>query len=251
MAISLPDVDETALSASALAGDEEALGRLLALHERAAYNLAYRLLGSDADARDAVQEAALLAVRALRGDGAPPREVDRFRSWLLRVVANAALTQLRRRTPVPKLPLDPELHAPPTAERVGPAGEAERRETRADVLRALLALPTTQREALTLREYRGLSYEEIATALGTTRTAVETLLFRARRSLRAAYSALAGRSEPATCSELAPLLSAMLDDEVTPAAWAKLEAHLDACPRCRNELDELRQMRRQRALLPL
>ena len=243
--------DPAVLVASALLGNDRALGRLLAQHQPEAYRVAYRLLGREADARDAVQEGFLLATRAIRSERAAPRDPHRFRSWLLRVVANTAVTQLRRRTPVPKLPLDPELHAPPTAERVGPAGEAERRETRADVLRALLALPATQREALTLREYRGLSYEEIATALGTTRAAVETLLFRARRSLRAAYAALAGRSEPATCSELAPMLSAMLDDEVAPVTWAKLEAHLDACPRCRNELDELRQMRRQRALLPL
>ena len=71
MAIALPADDTTALTA-ALAGNEEALGGLLTQHQRAAYNLAYRLLGREADAADAVQEAFLLALRAVRGDGAPP-----------------------------------------------------------------------------------------------------------------------------------------------------------------------------------
>ncbi|MBA2451053.1 MAG: RNA polymerase sigma factor, partial [Chloroflexi bacterium] len=80
--VTTPRAEENALTASALDGDEQALGRLLAIHQQATYNVAYRVLGSEADARDAVQEAYLLAVRAIRGDGAPPRDVDRFRGWL-------------------------------------------------------------------------------------------------------------------------------------------------------------------------
>ena len=149
-------VDERALAASALAGDEEALGRLLALHQQSAYNVAYRVLGTEADARDAVQEAFLLTVRAVRG-GAPPREADRFLPWLRRVVVNAALGLLRRRPATPPVSVDTvaeRLSAPPQVE---PPREAERRELRGDILRAMLALPDSQRAALTLREYQELS----------------------------------------------------------------------------------------------
>ena len=167
--------------AAALAGDDDALGR-------GAYRIAYRLLRREADARDAVQEGFLHAVRAIRG-GAPPREIDRFRPWLLRVVANAALDRLRRRTRLP---------------RVSGEAQAERRESRADVLRALLALRRTQQLALSLREYYGLSDAEIATVLGSTHAAVAQLLFRARCGFRAAYEGTTAVAPPAGCSQLAP-----------------------------------------------
>src|SRR6266487_4421846 len=158
--------EEQALVASALAGDDGALGRLLSMHQRSAYTVAYRLLGNEADARDAVQEAFLLAVRAVRGQGAPPRDLARFAPWLRRVAANAALGELRRRPSFRPGPAD-EIAAPlPTGDYGDPARAAERREARGDVLRALLALPDRQRAALTLREYEGLSYDEIAALLG-------------------------------------------------------------------------------------
>src|SRR5215213_10194979 len=78
--------DDAALADGALRGDEDALGRLLARDQEWAYNVAYRVLGQEADARDAVQDAFLLTVRALRGDGSPPRSGDSFRPWLRRVV---------------------------------------------------------------------------------------------------------------------------------------------------------------------
>ena len=98
--------DERELSARALHGDEEALGRLLALHQTWAYNLAYRVLGQEADARDAVQDAFLQTVRSLRGDGSPPRTADSFRPWLRRVVSNAAVTHVRRRHGVHPVSVD-------------------------------------------------------------------------------------------------------------------------------------------------
>src|SRR5215217_6770109 len=138
MAIAPPPPSPPASADAALAGDEAALGRLLAVHERAAYNVAYRLLGREADARDAVQDAALLALRAIRGDGAPPREADRFGAWLLRVVTNAALGQLRRRPSTPPLSVDAAAEVLPAPARHEPERAALRREARGDVLRALL-----------------------------------------------------------------------------------------------------------------
>ncbi len=249
MAIALPADNTTALTAAAFTGDEEALGGLLARHQRAAYNLAYHLLGREADADDAVQEAFLLAVRAIRGDGAPPRELDRFKPWLMRVVANAALGQLRRRPSFRPVSVDEVADVLPGG--LGePEREAERRETRGDVLRALLALPDAQRAALTLREHQGLSYVEIASMLGVSHAAVETLLFRARRGFRDAYAGLTAASRLIGCPHLAPLLSAMIDGELDASAWAEPSAHADRCPRCRGELRALRRGRRLLALIP-
>src|ERR687887_569473 len=182
-----PPADEEALVASALAGDEAALGRLLSRHQQAAYNVAYRLLGSEADARDAVQEAFLLTVRAVRGEGAPPRDIARFAPWLRRVATNAALGELRRRPSFRPGPMDEIADPVSTGEYGDPTRAAERREARGDVLRALLTLPDRQRAALTLREYEGFSYDEIAALLGVSRGAVERLLFRARRGVCDGY----------------------------------------------------------------
>ena len=250
MAITPLPSDPTMLAASASVGNDRALGRLLALYEPAAFAVAYRLLKREADARDAVQEAYLRAVRAIR-DGAPPRDLGRFKPWLMRIVANAALAQLRRRTPFEKVPVDTVAEALPTPERLGPAPEAERRESRVDVLRALMTLPHTQRMALALREYEGLSYDEIAAMLDLSRSAVETLLFRARRGFRAAYEGLASTPQSFACRDLAPLLSAMLDEEVSLRAWKDLMAYLDRCTDCRAELEDLRRTRRLCSLIPL
>jgi RNA polymerase sigma-70 factor (ECF subfamily) len=251
MVVSLPKPDLDGLAVLALRGDQDALGHLLTAHQRSAYNLAYRLLGRDADARDAVQEAFLLALRAIRGDGAAPRESERFGAWLLRIVANAALGQLRRRPRVAALSADDLAEALPAPERIEPARVAERREARGDVLRALLALPDSQRAALTLREFQGYTYHEIAGALGLSRSAVETLLFRARREFRAAYEGLAATTRPVGCPDLSPLLSAMLDGELQASGWLTVSDHLRGCGCCRRELGLLRRSRKLHGLIPL
>ncbi len=166
--------------------DEQELGALLDAHRRTAFNLAYRLLGGSEDAADAVQEAFLRAVRAMRGGSAAPREPERFRAWLLRIVSNVAVDQLRLRARTSTEPLGELDRAIAAGDRGQPASELDRREQRGSVLRALLSLPATQRAALTLREYQGLSYEEISRELGLTQAATTMLLFRARESFRVA-----------------------------------------------------------------
>jgi RNA polymerase sigma-70 factor (ECF subfamily) len=248
--IGAADVNEQ-LTEAALAGDQDALGRLLASHQQLAYSVAFRLLGSDADAADAVQEAFLLAVRAMRGDDARPRDAQHFGPWFVRIVTNVALQRLRRRPRLSPLSVDELVDQLPAQGRDEPSEEVERREIRGDVLRALLALPDMQRAVLTLREYEDLSYEEIAESLGTSRMAVQMLLFRARRNFRAAYEGVAAQSRLVGCPELAPLLSSLLDREIAPRSWPALTLHLAHCSHCRNELAELRKARRLSAAIPL
>ena len=239
------------LTEAALAGDQDALGRLLASHQQLAYSVAFRLLGSDADAADAVQEAFLLAVRAMRGEDARPRDAQHFGPWFVRIVTNVALQRLRRRPRLSPLSVDELVEQLPAQGRDEPSEEVERREMRGDVLRALLALPDMQRAVLTLREFEELSYEEIAQSLGTSRMAVQMLLFRARRNFRAAYEGVASQSRAVGCPELAPLLSSLLDRELAPRSWPALTLHLAHCSHCRNELAELRKARRLSAAIPL
>jgi predicted RNA polymerase sigma factor len=115
----------------------------------------------------------------------------------------------------------------------------------------VMALPTAQRQALIMREYQGLSYGEIAELLGVSRGAAESLLFRARQGFRATYEGLAVRPAPPGCAELAPLLSRMLDEELSMAAWQPLTEHLEECAHCRAELQGLGRTRQLPTLFPL
>src|SRR6266542_5896741 len=152
MATISPFVDHLAQSGPVRLSDD-ALGDLLDAYRQPAFDLAYRLLRRPEDAADAVQDAFVLAVRAMQGHTAAPREPGRFGSWLLKIVANAALGQLRRRHPDATASLDALDGEPADQDADQPMAVAMSRERRGDVLRILLALPDAQRAALTLREY--------------------------------------------------------------------------------------------------
>jgi RNA polymerase sigma-70 factor (ECF subfamily) len=243
--------DEQGLIAGALGGDEEALGHVLRTSQEWAYHVAYRVLGREADARDAVQDAFLLTVRAIRGDGVPPRTTDGFRPWLRRVVVNAALTQVRRRPNLHPVPVETVAESLPGSMHDEPGRTTERQETRGHVLQALLALPATQRAALALREFLDASYEEIAEALDIPQTAVGTLLYRARAGFRTSYDRIVETARPVDCPDIVPLFSAIIDEQPRPVAWQALERHLGTCDRCSSELTEQRRARRLYALIPL
>jgi RNA polymerase sigma factor (sigma-70 family) len=216
-----------------------------------AFNLAFRLLRRTEDAADAVQDASILAVRAVLGTTATPREPAHFKAWFLRIVTNAALTQLRRKRPGGSVSLDEIESDLPDSRAEQPLSVVERRERRGDVLAALLALPDAQRAALTLREYQGLTYDEIGETLGMNRGSTTALLYRARTSFRTAYEGVAARRRPVGCVQLAPLISAMLDDELEAATWTRVDSHIAACPRCTRELRMLRRSQRLHSIVPL
>ena len=193
----------------------------------------------------------MLAVRATRGETAAPREPWPIRPRLNKIVANVALGRLRRRHPEALVSIDDLEREPADTSAEQPLVAAVRRERRGDVLYALLALPHAQRAALTLREYQGLSYDEIGKMLGLNRVAMTALLYRARASFREAYEGLAARTEPGPCPDLAPLISAMLDDELETGTWDRVEGHVVVCRRCQCELRQLRRSRRLYRAVPL
>ena len=96
-----PATDED-LVGRAIAGDETAFEALVERHQHRAYGLARRLLGSESDAQDVLQESFLSVYRKL----ASFRGGSRFSTWLYRIVTNAALMHLRARSRRPAEPLD-------------------------------------------------------------------------------------------------------------------------------------------------
>jgi RNA polymerase sigma-70 factor, ECF subfamily len=156
-------------------GDEPAFRVLARRYAPLALRLARRVMGSSADAEEIVQEALLrLWVNAPRW-----RPVASFRTWFYRVVINLCLNRKRR---APFLPLeDVSDPADPTPDA---AAGMERREIDRALATAIAELPERQRAAIALTYHEGLSNAETAAALGTSVSAVETLLVRAKRTLR-------------------------------------------------------------------
>lgn len=152
------------------------------------FGVAYRMLGSASDAEDAVQET------WLRWHGATGIEAPQ--AWLIRVVTNICLDQLRSARVRREEYVGPWLPEPVlTGESVDdPLAAVQRRELLSlGALRVLERLSPRERAALVLHEGLGLSHAEVATALGATEAASRQLLARARRRLPADLRAPGGR----------------------------------------------------------
>ncbi len=168
-----------------VAGDAGAFSVLVSRHERRVYNLAYRMLGRDEDARDATQDAFLTALRKLtsfRGEAA-------FTTWMHRVTVNACYDILRKRKREPVLDQLPEEDRAGGSDRpAGPAARpspdhAESAATAVDVQRALVQVPYDFRTVLVLHDVQDLGYEEIAGILGIPVGTVKSRLHRGRAAL--------------------------------------------------------------------
>jgi RNA polymerase sigma factor (sigma-70 family) len=177
---------------------------------RTVRGLCRALLRDAAEAEDAAQQTFLSAHRALL-NGSRPREPA---AWLAAIARNEcwARIRMRLREPLPSDTLETRV-----AGGADPVAEALRRADLAALWAAIDALPSAQRDALLLREFGGLSYGELADALAVSEPAVESLLFRARRRLRAAFAALTGA---AWLDALARLIAGA----GAPAAAAKVAA---------------------------
>ena len=161
------------LVAAAQAGDLHAFEVLIRRHQGAVYRVALRMLGSGVDAEDAAQEALVQAWRAL----STFREESAFSTWLYRIVTNRCLKARAARHPMEALP---DVLIDRDSDPAAAVAQSERLHALA---REVLALPAEQRAALVLRELEGLSYEQIAEALGVTVPAVKGRIHRARLGL--------------------------------------------------------------------
>lgn len=168
--------DEAGLLAKVAAGEQAAFRILVDRHLAALLAIARRMLGDEAESEDVVQEA---LVRLWRS--APRLELGPggLRPWLRRVVSNLAIDRVRQGRRVTVTDEVPEV-----AVEADQSAELEQRDAGARVDAALQQLPDRQRLAITLFHFEGLSQIEVGRAMGITDEAVESLLARARRSLR-------------------------------------------------------------------
>jgi RNA polymerase sigma-70 factor (ECF subfamily) len=168
------------LVAAAQRGDREAFEVLVRATYVDTYTLAHRLTGDGDTARDVVQEAYLRAFRSIgrfRGDA-------QFSTWLYRITANCASTQLGRRRRHRHEELTDDLAVRDLRPVADVHGRAEHAELRDRVRRALEALPPRLRAVVVLRDVYDLPHEAIAAELGISVSAAKVRLHRARRKLR-------------------------------------------------------------------
>jgi len=167
-----------------IGGDPESFNQLVLRWERPIYALAYRVIGREEDARDVCQETFLRAFRALPGF----RGQAKFSSWLYRIALNLCRDWVRRerRAPVVQPPEDMDLMELAAASEPSEPIEdlVARKDLARAVERAMALLPEEQRTAIVLKEYHGLTFQEIADLVGCPLSTVKTRLYQGLTVLR-------------------------------------------------------------------
>lgn len=165
------------LMAGVRRGDRESFSLLVTRHTQKFYGLAYRMTSSREEAEDIVQESFLAVWTNPAGWDADRR--SKFTTWFYRVVANACIDRKRRPAP---LQLE-DGYDPPGLESTAEEIVAMKR-TKDEIDAHISALPESQRLALALCFYEGVSNREAAEIMGVSVKALESLLMRAKGSLR-------------------------------------------------------------------
>ena len=165
----------------AMKGDQIAFGKLVEAYQTPVYNLAYRMLNNSGEAEEAAQEAFIRAYTRLESYDA----AHKFSTWLLSITSNYCIDQLRKRRALllsidEPLPPHPALHSDRAK---GPEAQVVLSEQQMMVQSLLTELQPEYREAVVLRYWYELSYEEIAEMMDSTVSAIKSRLFRARRQL--------------------------------------------------------------------
>lgn len=162
-------------------GNKEAFGKLIESYQGPVFNLAYRMLGNGDEAEQAAQEAFIRAW--MRLDSYDP--AHKFSTWLLSITSNYCIDQIRKRR-AQLLSIDEPLPPHPalmSEKTQGPEAQVVGYEQQALVQELLETLPDEYRQAVVLRYWYDMSYEEIAEIMKTTVSAIKSRLFRARRQL--------------------------------------------------------------------
>src|SRR5579862_2896124 len=172
------------LVAKSIGGDAESFNELILRWERPIYALAYRTIGREEDARDVCQETFLRAYRALPGF----RGQAKFSSWLYRIALNLCRDWVRRERRAPVVEATGDVDLMDLAAASEPSESIEdlvaRRDEMRVVERAMALLPEEQRTAIVLKEYHGLTFQEIADLVGCPLSTVKTRLYQGLTVLR-------------------------------------------------------------------
>src|SRR5438128_1117729 len=194
---------------------DRAFERLYKRHVGDVYRYALAVMRNPTDAEDVTQTTFLNAYRSYVEKGSRP---EKPQNWLIAIAHNVCRQRFRQSARRPAEVAFEDDVADKLVDDDTPTGE--------DIRRALSHLAFNQRAALVMRELGGRSYAEIAEILDLSTSAVETLIFRARRALR---EQLEGSL---TCGEAEFAISRQLDGRLSRQEKAQLRAHLRECAEC-------------------
>lgn len=162
-------------------GDKAAFGKLITAYQSPVYNLSYRMLSNSGEAEEAAQEAFIRAYTRLESYN----PAHKFSTWLLSITSNYCIDLIRKRRAL-LLSIDEPLAPHPALmsdKAYGPEAHFEMNETKDRVQVLLNGLQPEYRQAVVLRYWYELTYEEIAEMMDTTVSAIKSRLFRARKQL--------------------------------------------------------------------
>src|ERR671930_1047239 len=209
---------------------DRAFERMYKRHVGDVYRYALAVMRNPADAEDVTQTTFLNAYRSYVEKGNRP---EKPQNWLIAIAHNVCRQRFRQSARRPsEVSFEDDIADRLVDDDDAPTGE--------DIRRALGHLAFNQRAALVMRELEGRSYVEIAEILDLSPSAVETLIFRARRALREQLES------SLTCGEAELAISRQLDGRLPRREKGALRAHLRACPQCATFA---RRQRAQRAAL--
>src|SRR5882724_1092469 len=205
---------------------DRAFERMYKRHVGDVYRYALAVMRNPADAEDVTQTTFLNAYRSYVEKGSRP---EKPQNWLIAIAHNVCRQRFRQSARRPAEVSFEDDIADTVADDDVPTGD--------DIRRALSHLAFNQRAALVMRELEGRSYAEIAEILEVSTSAVETLIFRARRALR---EQLEGSL---TCHEVELAISRQLDGRLARRGKGALRAHLRECGECATFARRLRAQR--------
>jgi RNA polymerase sigma factor (sigma-70 family) len=235
-----------AVAAQAASGSDRDLVRAVRAHDDEAFEELYRryrapitryvmtLVHDEGRAEDVAQEAFVSALRRIR-------ETDceiRFRPWIYEIARNAAIDQHRRTSRTEEVPLaaDGAIRCMRPAASAAPEASFLEKE-RLDHLRGAMGeLSETAQRIVVLREFEGLSYNEIGERMQLSSAAVESALFRARRKLEHEYEQIdTGRR----CALMRSVIARMAEGVESGRNRRRLDRHVRSCWSCRRRAHAL------------
>ncbi|HXX68955.1 MAG TPA: sigma-70 family RNA polymerase sigma factor [Polyangiaceae bacterium] len=234
------------LLAAIRAGNDAAIGMLLARHAPAIYRFGVKMCRDSEDAKDVLQDTLLAAARGIREF----RGASSLSTWLYTVARSFCIKKRRASKFAPTQTVSLNDHASamdaPAPDRA-PDEAAADRELSTLLDRAIAELEPANREVLVLRDVEGLTAPEVAQVLGVSVDAVKSRLHRARAEVRAKLEAALPRAERASegaagrgCPDVVALFSRFLEGEIGAADCAAMQAHVAMCKRCNAACDSLK-----------
>jgi RNA polymerase sigma factor (sigma-70 family) len=223
---------EEELVASAQSGNVEAFEVLFRRYRERITGFVRASIRDDGRAEDVVQEIFFSAHSSLATLSHPAA----FRTWLYQIARNACLDEARRRSRQDELIYGWDEFPPPDERVVLHNQDAERtlsqKEELTDLTQALDGLPPTQHDALVMRELEGRSYDEIGRKMRLSKTAVESVLFRARRGLKGEYTEIQTGER---CKRMQVVMTVVAGGMGDLRERRKLIRHMRDCTNCRRE----------------